>query len=96
LIWVFPRRFGVGAYPSSQMYSSLNFVIRVSHELMKRVVSEPCLPGNQRRTRPPTAGALEAFRVPIEAKDAPNAVQQQRFATAAMLAKEARLVLLIL
>jgi len=30
LIWVFPRRFGVGVYPSSQMYSSLYFVISES------------------------------------------------------------------
>src|SRR3954453_12885069 len=27
LIWVLPRRFGVGIYPSSQMYSSLYLVI---------------------------------------------------------------------
>jgi hypothetical protein len=27
LIWVLPRKFGVGVYPSSQMYSSLYFVI---------------------------------------------------------------------
>src|SRR3954454_14780891 len=27
LIWVLPRRFGVGVYPSSQMYSSLYLVI---------------------------------------------------------------------
>src|SRR3954447_22644492 len=27
LIWVLPRKFGVGAYPSSQMYSSLYLVI---------------------------------------------------------------------
>src|SRR3954469_2816497 len=36
LIWVLPRRFGVGVYPSSQMYSSLYLVIEVSHELMMR------------------------------------------------------------
>ena len=38
LIWVFPRRFGTGVYPSSQMYSSLYFVMRVSRELMTRGV----------------------------------------------------------
>src|SRR5215475_13631620 len=27
LIWVLPRKFGVGVYPSSQIYSSLYFVI---------------------------------------------------------------------
>jgi hypothetical protein len=27
LIWVLPRKFGIGVYPSSQMYSSLYFVI---------------------------------------------------------------------
>src|SRR3954451_25312877 len=27
LIWVLPRRFGVGVYPSSQIYSSLYLVI---------------------------------------------------------------------
>src|SRR3954469_646459 len=31
LIWVLPRRFGVGVYPSSQIYSSLYFVIELSH-----------------------------------------------------------------
>jgi hypothetical protein len=33
-----PRRFGVGVYPSSQIYSSLYLVIEVSHELMMRSV----------------------------------------------------------
>src|SRR5712691_6490505 len=42
LICVLPRRFGIGVYPSSQIYSSLNFVIELSHELMMRKV------GNQR------------------------------------------------
>src|SRR6202163_2904364 len=36
LIWVLPRKFGVGVYPSSQIYSSLYFVIELSHELMMR------------------------------------------------------------
>src|SRR6266478_6722738 len=36
LICVLPRRFGVGVYPSSQIYSSLYLVIEVSHELMMR------------------------------------------------------------
>src|ERR1700692_1665631 len=34
LICVLPRRFGVGVYPSSQIYSSLYLVIEISHELM--------------------------------------------------------------
>src|SRR5712671_3988677 len=38
LICVLPRRFGIGVYPSSQIYSSLNFVIELSHELMMRKV----------------------------------------------------------
>jgi hypothetical protein len=38
LICVLPRRFGVGVYPSSQIYSSLYLVIEVSHELMMRKV----------------------------------------------------------
>src|SRR6266852_7617830 len=42
LICVLPRRFGIGVYPSSQIYSSLNFVIELSHELMMRKV------GNQK------------------------------------------------
>src|SRR5882757_5004192 len=42
LICVLPRRFGIGVYPSSQIYSSLNFVIELSHELMMQKV------GNQR------------------------------------------------
>src|SRR6187200_3098163 len=36
LIWVLPRRFGVGVYPSSQIYSSLYLVIEVSLALMMR------------------------------------------------------------
>src|SRR3954464_13204693 len=36
LICVLPRRFGVGVYPSSQIYSSLYLVIEVSHELLVR------------------------------------------------------------
>src|SRR5246127_3313463 len=38
LICVLPRRFGVGVYPSSQIYSSLYFVIEFSHELMMQKV----------------------------------------------------------
>src|SRR6266853_7058883 len=38
LILVLPRKFGVGVYPSSQIYSSLYFVIELSHELMMRKV----------------------------------------------------------
>src|SRR5213592_2027773 len=41
LIWVLPRKFGVGVYPSSQIYSSLYFVIEVSHELMMQLSTEP-------------------------------------------------------
>src|SRR3954454_4750324 len=48
--WVLPRRLGTGVYPSSQIYSSLYFVIRVSHWLITRCVSERCqMPGNRRR-----------------------------------------------
>src|SRR5580704_19659851 len=38
LICVLPRRFGVGVYPSSQIYSSLYLVIEFSHELMMQKV----------------------------------------------------------
>ena len=56
LICVLPRRFGVGVYPSSQIYSSLYFVIELSHELMMRKVGEPMqLVGHHRCTRPPSA-----------------------------------------
>src|ERR1700710_1246252 len=54
LICVLPRRFGVGVYPSSQIYSSLYFVIELSHELMMRKVetevlrSPRTLPGHDR------------------------------------------------
>src|SRR6266403_1842551 len=48
LICVLPRRFGVGVYPSSQIYSSLYLVIEVSHELMMQKA------GN-RRLRSPQA-----------------------------------------
>src|ERR1700694_4363784 len=45
LICVLPRRFGVGVYPSSQIYSSLYFVIELSHELMMRKMgNRPCWP----------------------------------------------------
>src|SRR6266571_5925303 len=37
LICVLPRRFGVGVYPSSQIYSSLYLVIELSHELMMQL-----------------------------------------------------------
>src|SRR5437899_3196661 len=54
LICVLPRRFGVGVYPSSQIYSSLYFVIEISHALMmRRWETETCrsptrLPGHHR------------------------------------------------
>ena len=55
LICVLPRRFGVGVYPSSQIYSSLYFVIEISHELMMHLEGvEPApagatrLPGHHR------------------------------------------------
>src|ERR1700716_567183 len=41
LICVLPRKFGVGVYPSSQIYSSLYLVIELSHELMMRKGGEP-------------------------------------------------------
>src|ERR1700692_1404225 len=43
LICVLPRKFGVGVYPSSQIYSSLYFVIELSHELMMRKVGNRSL-----------------------------------------------------
>jgi hypothetical protein len=36
LICVLPRKFGIGVYPSSQIYSSLYFVIELSLALMMR------------------------------------------------------------
>jgi hypothetical protein len=67
---------------------------------MKRRVSEPCsVLGNQRRTRPPTAESFQAFHMPVGAKHGSerwNAVQQQAFATAAMLSKEAKVAMLIM
>src|SRR5436190_15773082 len=75
LSWVLPRRLGTGVYPSSQIYSSLYFVIRVSHELINRGVSERCyVPGNQRRAPPSTADLLQAFHMPICANVAPVGV----------------------
>src|SRR5436309_11705346 len=56
LICVLPRRFGVGVYPSSQIYSSLYLVIDISHALMmRRQETEHCrpptrLPGHHRPT----------------------------------------------
>src|SRR5450755_1150876 len=66
LICVFPRRFGIGVYPSSQIYSSLYFVIELSHELMMRKW-EPKPIGNHACTRPPSANPYQAFNVPIGA-----------------------------
>src|SRR5580704_16394162 len=43
LICVLPRKFGVGVYLSSQIYSSLYFVIELSHELMMRKVGNRSL-----------------------------------------------------
>src|ERR1700710_3213528 len=68
LICVLPRRFGVGVYPSSQIYSSLYFVIELSHELMMQFKA-----GNRRppvahtSTRPPSANPYQAIKVPIAA-----------------------------
>src|ERR1700687_4546149 len=56
LICVLPRRFGVGVYPSSQIYSSLYLVIEFSHELMMRkagnrsLVVTTSVPGHHRPT----------------------------------------------
>src|SRR5476651_2242688 len=44
LICVLPRKFGVGVYPSSQIYSSLYFVIELSLELMMRKMGTESLP----------------------------------------------------
>src|SRR5438067_9597535 len=43
LICVLPRKFGVGVYPSSQIYSSLNLVIEFSHALTMRKVGAELL-----------------------------------------------------
>jgi hypothetical protein len=64
LICVFPRRFGIGVYPSSQIYSSLYFVIELSHKLMMRKW-EPKPNGTHACTRPPSANPYQAFNVPI-------------------------------
>src|SRR3954452_20856324 len=63
LICVLPRRLGVGVYPSSQIYSSLNLVIELSHELMMRKVANQN-PGHHKRTRPPSANPRQAIKVP--------------------------------
>src|SRR6267378_8514178 len=65
LICVLPRRFGIGVYPSSQIYSSLYFVIELSHELMMRKVGNRSLIGHHERTRPPSASFNQAIKVPI-------------------------------
>jgi hypothetical protein len=56
LICVLPRKFGVGVYPSSQIYSSLNLVIEFSHELMMRKEGAELLA--PQAYRPPSADAL--------------------------------------
>ena len=63
LIWVLPRRFGTGVYPSSQMYSSLYFVMRFSLELTMRRVWIPKPVGRRPLELAPTAKS-QAFYMP--------------------------------
>src|SRR5206468_5046090 len=63
LICVLPRRFGVGEYPSSQIYSSLYLVIEPLI-FDDATGGEPKLIGHHRRTRPPSAIACQAIKVP--------------------------------
>ena len=52
LICVFPRKFGVGVYPSSQMYSSLYFVILGLSLLLTTVKCEKLrMPARPQRAR---------------------------------------------
>src|SRR6195256_3294589 len=61
LIWVLPRRFGVGVYPSSQIYSSLYLVIEpLIVDDAKRW--QPKLRSPHERTRPPSADASLAIK----------------------------------
>src|SRR5882672_4283112 len=60
LICVLPRRFGVGVYPSSQIYSSLYLVIELSHELMMQF--------NVWNRPPPVATRLPGHHRPIFTK----------------------------
>ena len=53
LIWVLPRRFGTGVYPSSHMYSSLYFVIPVLSSVSMRDLA---IPGETRTALPPLDG----------------------------------------
>src|SRR5579872_5704003 len=63
LIWVLPRKFGVGVYPSSQIYSSLYWVIELSLALiMLKWRTEAMAP--HACTRPPSASYYQAFNVP--------------------------------
>src|SRR5580698_10118826 len=55
LIWVLPRRFGTGVYPSSQIYSSLYFVIEPLKLTMRKVrtpkpMGAARIPGHHRPT----------------------------------------------
>src|ERR1700754_608678 len=63
LIWVLPRRFGTGVYPSSQMYSSLYLVIEPLILTMRKVWNRSHW--HHTHTRPPSAGSHQAFNVPI-------------------------------
>jgi hypothetical protein len=81
------------------MYSSLYFAIRVSHELIKEAWRIPLHLRNQRRVPPPTASRSPGYFVADRRgwrSEATDAVQQQQFATAAMLSKEAKIDVLIL
>src|SRR6476620_7526347 len=64
LIWVLPRRFGVGVYPSSQIYSSLYLVIELSHVDDAKGAETETPVGPHTRTRPPSATPYQAIKVP--------------------------------
>src|ERR1700748_2408634 len=63
LIWVLPRRFGTGVYPSSQIYSSLYLVIEPLILTMRKLWNRS--QWRHTPTRPPSADYDQAFNVPI-------------------------------
>src|SRR4051812_31959853 len=68
LICVLPRRFGVGVYPSSQIYSSLYLVIEPLLSLMLLNVENRSLLGHHTRVPGPRqAVSYQAIKVPIAA-----------------------------
>src|SRR5215210_796686 len=87
LICVLPRKFGVGVYPSSQIYSSLNLVIEFSHELMMRKMGAELLAP---QAYPATIGQRLAKQLKCQKRALQNAREEGKSASATACAMRRR------